>query len=153
MDDDAFEVGGTGDGEDGLGGVPGRRREHDTVRRTLRVTPRLSAGERAEVDAAAASVGMTVNGFAAEAVLNVARGMSVAYGAAQDREALARLQRELFAARTALNRFGNNVNQAVAALHSMGQPPADALVHAVALCVRAVRTLDELIGEVHRRLR
>jgi hypothetical protein len=155
MDDVALEFGGTGGGEDGLAEVPlpGRRREQDTVRRTLRLTPRFSAGERAEVDAAAWSVGMTVNGFAAEAVLSVARGMSVSYGATQDREALARLQRELFAARTAVNRFGNNVNQAVVALHATGQAPAEALAHAVALCERAVRHLDGLIDQVHRRLR
>jgi hypothetical protein len=96
---------------------------------------------------------MTVNGFAAEAVLNVARGVATSYGAMQDREALVRLQRELFAARTAVNRFGNNVNQAVAALHSTGQPPTEALAHAMALTTRAVRNLDGLIGEVHKRLR
>ena len=66
-------------------------------------------------------MGLSVNGFAAEAVLSVARGMPVAYGTAKDREAFARLQRELLAARTAVNRFGNNVNQAAAALHSTGQ--------------------------------
>jgi hypothetical protein len=79
--------------------------------------------------------------------------MSMSYGAAQDREALARLQRQLFEARTAVNRFGNNVNQAVAALHSTGHPPMEALAHAVALCARAVRNLDLLIDELHRRLR
>jgi uncharacterized protein (DUF1778 family) len=133
--------------------LPGRRRDHDSTRRMLRLTPRFSVRERAEIESAAASVGMSVNGFAAEAVLTVARGMAVSIGAAQDREALARLQRELFQARTAVNRFGNNVNQAVAAVHSTGQPPAEALSHAVALCGRAVRHLDSVIDEVHRRLR
>jgi hypothetical protein len=94
-----------------------------------------------------------VNGFCAEAALTSARGMSMSYGAAQDREALARLQRQLFEARTAVNRFGNNVNQTVAALHSTGQAPVEALAHAVALCTRAVRSLDGLIDELHRRLR
>jgi hypothetical protein len=155
MHDGTLEDHVTGDDEDGLAEttLPGRRRKQDSIRRTLRLTPRFSVGERAEVDAAAASVGMSVNGFAAEAVLNVARGMAVAYGPAQDREALAQLQRELLAARTSVNRFGNNVNQAVAALHSTGQPPTDALVRAVALCERAVLHLDGLIREVHRRLR
>jgi hypothetical protein len=155
MDDKALEVDQFGDGEDGLAEValPGRRREYETVRRTFRLTPRLSAAERAEVGAAAASVGMTVNGFAAEAVLSVARGISVVYGGEQDREALARLQRELFAARTAVNRFGNNVNQAAAALHATGQLSAEALARSVALCERAVDNLDGLIDQVHRRLR
>jgi hypothetical protein len=43
--------------------------------------------------------------------------------AAQDREALARVQRQLFAARTAVVRFGTNVNQAVTALNTTGEAP------------------------------
>jgi hypothetical protein len=66
---------------------------------------------------------------------------------------LARLQRQLFEARTAVNRFGSLVNQAVAALHSTGRAPMDALAHAVALCARAVRNVDGLVDELHRRLR
>ena len=62
------------------------------------------------------------------------------------------MQRQLFEARTAVNRFGNNANQAVAALNATGEAP-EWLGHAVALCVRAVRNLDGLIDEVHRRLR
>jgi hypothetical protein len=73
--------------------------------------------------------------------------------AIQDREAFARLQRQLFEARTAVNRFGSNVNQAVAKLHATGVPPIEALAHAVGLCTRAVRNLDLLIDELHRRLR
>jgi hypothetical protein len=96
---------------------------------------------------------MTPNGFGAEVVLKVVRRLPVSYGPAQEREALARLQRELFAARTAVNRFGSNVNQAVAKLHTTGEAPTDALTHAVVLCGRAVRHLDALIDEVHRRLR
>jgi len=131
----------------------GRRRGRDGTRRLLRLTPRLSVRERAEVDAAAEALGMSVNGFAAEAVLAVARRLSMSCGIALDREALARLQRELFAARTAVNRFGSNVNQAVAALHATGDPPLDVLAAAAALCARVVRHLDEVVGEVHRRLR
>jgi hypothetical protein len=147
---------GTGSAEDELlteVALPGRRRQRDNTRRTVRLTPRFSAAEWAELAAAAASVGMTVNGFTAEAALNAARGIAVSYGPAQDRETLARLQRQLFDARNAVNRFGGNVNQAVAALHSIGHPPAEALERAVALCARAVVTMDTLIGEVHRRLR
>jgi hypothetical protein len=55
-----------------------------------------------------AATGMIVNGFATEAVLTAARGLPMSYGAAQDREALARLQRQLFEARAAVNRFGGN---------------------------------------------
>jgi hypothetical protein len=144
-------------GDDGvvLGEVAlsGRRREQDSERRTLRLTPRFSARERAEIEVAAASVGMTVNGFCAEAALTAGRKQPMSYGAAQDREALARLQRQLFEARTAVNRFGSNVNQAVANLHATGELPIEALARAVGLCTRAVRNLDLLIDELHRRLR
>jgi uncharacterized protein (DUF1778 family) len=154
MSEDTVESDGLGEGElVAEVALPGRRREHDSTRRTLRLTPRLSAQERAEIDAAATAVGMTVNGFAAEAALSVARGLPMVSGAALDREALARLQRQLFEARTAVNRFGSNVNQAVAALHASGYPPTEALTHATSLCTSAVRNLDELIDEVHRRLR
>jgi hypothetical protein len=133
--------------------LSGRRREQDSERRTLRLTPRFSVRERAEIEVAAASVGMTVNGFCAEAALTAARKQPMSYGAAQDREALARLQRQLFEARTAVNRFGSTVNQAVAKLHATGQLPLDALTHAAELWSRAVGNLDALIDEVHRRLR
>ena len=49
--------------------------------------------------------------------------------------------RELVEARTQLKRFGVLVNQAVAALHSTGSPPAS-LVHAIELAARAVRRVD-----------
>jgi hypothetical protein len=133
--------------------LSGRRRAQDEQRRTLRLTPRFTARERPEIEAAAAAVGMTPNGFCAEAALTAARRMPMSYGAAQDREALARLQRQLFEARTAVNRFGANVNQAVAKLHATGHPPIGELADAVALCKQAVRNLDLLIDEVHRRLR
>jgi hypothetical protein len=155
MNEEPEDVGPAGDDAQSVAEVElaGRRRTNDVTRRTLRLTPRFSAAEKAEIQVAAASVGMTVNGFCAEAALTAARRLPMSYGAAQDREALARLQRQLFEARTAVNRFGNNVNQAVAALHATGQPPVEALAHATALCTRAVRNLDPLVDELHRRLR
>jgi hypothetical protein len=133
--------------------LPGRRRKRLGERRARRLTPRFTGDEVGEIEVAAASVGMTPNGFCAEVVLKVVRGLPVSYGPAQVREALVRLQRELFAARTAVNRFGGNVNQAVARQHATGEAPNDALLHAVVLCGRAVRNLDALIDEAHRRLR
>jgi len=79
--------------------LSGRRRDRLGERRTRRLTPRFTAGEVTEIDVAAASVGMTPNGFCAEVVLRVVRRLSVSYGAVQEREALARLQRELFEVR------------------------------------------------------
>ena len=132
--------------------LPPLMREQRDGRRTHRVHIRFSAEHRGEIDAAAASIGMTRTGFTAEAALAAARGAPLAMGAAQDREAMRRLMRQLFEARTAVNRFGNNVNQAVAVLHANGEAP-EWLGHAVALCSRAVRNLDGLADDIHRRLR
>jgi uncharacterized protein (DUF1778 family) len=151
MDDDMSENAGPASGEPD--GISGRPRPRHRSGRLLRLNARFTAQERVEIEVAAAAIGMTATGFAAEAALLAARGTPVSYAAAQDREALARLQRQLFEARTAVNRFGNNVNQAVAKLHAIGEPPFDALAHAVALCSRAVRNLDALVDELHRRLR
>jgi uncharacterized protein (DUF1778 family) len=147
MDDDNVEAAAAGCA------LTGRRRERDSVHRTLRLTPRFSAAERAKIELAAAAVGMTVNGFAAEAVLAAARKVPVSYTEAVEGEALAQLQRQLFQARTSINRFGGLVNQAVARLHTLGQPPNEALTHATGLCTRAVQNMDLLINELHQRLR
>ena len=82
---------------------------------------------------------MTVTGFCALAALAFAcrepgqlsgqpSGMGDRSGLSV--QELAELQRELFAARTAVNRTGVNLNQAVAALTSTGQAPVW-LEHAV----------------------
>jgi uncharacterized protein (DUF1778 family) len=152
MEDDFTEA--LADTAEAAPGIAGRPRPYHRSGRLLRLNTRFSEQERAEIEVAAAAIGMTATGFCAEAALLAARGTPMVLEAAvQDREALARLQRQLFEARTAVNRFGNNVNQAVAALHSTGHPPMEALAHAVALCARAVRNLDLLIDELHRRLR
>jgi hypothetical protein len=95
---------------------------------------------------------MSTSRFCAEAALAAARGTGQVLHEAQEREGLARLQRQLFAARTAVNRFGTNVNQAVAKLNSTGEAPPE-LVAAVALTGRSVARLDELIAVMDRRLR
>jgi hypothetical protein len=152
MDEDLSQRAGRAGGEPD--GVSGRPRPGHRSGRVLRLNARFSEKERAEIEVAAAAIGMTATGFAAEAALLAARGTPIVLEAAvADREALARLQRQLFEARTAVNRFGSLVNQAVAALHSTGHPPMDALAHAVALCTRAVRNVDGLVDELHRRLR
>jgi hypothetical protein len=132
--------------------IQGRHRSHAGPHRTHRLTPRFNQDELAEVTRAAASVGMTPTGFCAESAIAAARGTPMALANGQEREAFARLQRQLFAARTAVVRFGTNVNQAVAAFNATGAAP-DWLVQAVTLCVRSVRQLDEVVAEVDRRLR
>jgi hypothetical protein len=69
----------------------GRRRERLDERRARRLTPRFTAGEVAEIEVAAALVGMTPNGFCAEVVLKVVRRQPVSYEAAQERQALAQV--------------------------------------------------------------
>jgi hypothetical protein len=59
------------------------------------------------------------------------------------------LRDELFAARTAVNKFGSNANQAVAVLHATGRPPAW-LHRSVDLCARAVEQVDEVCGRRSR---
>ena len=66
---------------------------------------------------------------------------------AADRELLL----ELMQARAAVNRYGVNVKQAVAALHSTGQAPPW-LEQAVAGARRAVGRVDEAAGLVARRM-
>jgi len=135
-------------------GISGRPRSYHRSERAFRLNARFSEQERAEIEVAAAAIGMTATGFAAEAALLAARGTPLALDVTvAQREMFARLQRQLFEARTAVNRFGSLVNQAVAALHSTGQPPIEALAHATGLCTRAVLHLDGLVDELHRRLR
>jgi hypothetical protein len=62
------------------------------------------------------------------------------------------MQRELFAARRAVNMFASNVNQAAAAYNSTGEVP-DWVSEAVRLCQAAVARLDEVTGRIDRRLR
>ncbi len=62
------------------------------------------------------------------------------------------MQRQLFAARTAVVRLGTNVNQAVAALNTNGEAP-EWMGRAVAMSSRSAQGLDEVIAEVDRRLR
>ena len=111
------------DGSSGGAAEPGRSRRRRPKGSAQRLGVRFSESERAEVEAVAASVNVSAGRFCADTVLAVIRGESTEVGEAQDREALARLQRELFAARTAVVRFGTNVNQAVAALNSTGEVP------------------------------
>jgi hypothetical protein len=127
-----------------------RRRARDGLTEMLR--PRFTPDERVEVDAAAASAGMSTSRFCAEAALAAARGTPMLLSAAQDREALARLQRQLFAARTEVARFGVNVNQAVAALNSTGVAP-EWMGRAMTRVGYSINQLDGVIAAVDRRLR
>jgi hypothetical protein len=123
--------------------------------RDRRLTPRFSDGELSAIRAAADATQMTLTGFCAVVALAVARRWPGEAGRAGEApvgvEELAELQRELFAARNAVNRGGVNLNQAVAALNSTGQPPVW-LEHAVSRVVNAVREVDTVVARIHRLL-
>jgi hypothetical protein len=131
----------------------GRVRQHQFPRRTRRINPSFTVGEHTEVVAAARRAGLTPTGFCAVAVLAAARGgAGAASPASAECEALRDLQADLFTARSAVNRVGGNLNQAVATLHATGEPPVW-LRTVVAMCARAVVALDEVTSAIHRRVR
>ena len=136
--------------------APGRRyRPRGPSVRDHRLTPRFTEAELSQIKAAADAAQMTVTGFCALAALALARRTPGEPGNAGEApagvEELAELQRELFAARTAVNRTGVNLNQAVAQLNSTGAPPVW-LQHAVARVTRAVAEVDTVVARIHRRL-
>jgi uncharacterized protein (DUF1778 family) len=131
---------------------PGRQRSHAGEARSRRLSPRFTVDEFAQIETAAASVGMTMNGFCAESAVAAARGTPMVLEDAQYREELARLQRQLFDARTAVNRVGTNVNQAAAVVNSTGDVP-EWMSRVTNRAAAAVERLDEVIAEVDRRLR
>ena len=160
---------------DGLGTVDedataARHRRHRFPAREHALKVLYGDDELAAVRQAAALSGLRPSSYVAVAALAMARQVAVdepnatavpgtpgsaglhgrasaALMPAQDRELLAELMRS----RVAVRRFGTNVNQAVAALHS-GQEPPVWLEQAVAGCERAVARLDEAAAAVARRL-
>ena len=102
--------------------------------------------EVAAVRVAAESAGLTPTGFVAAAGLTLA-GAGLPPVLSADRQLLA----ELLQTRTALGRYANNLNQAVAALHS-GRGAPVWLLQAVAGCVRATDGIHDLTVELTRRL-
>ncbi len=122
----------------GNGAAPrGSDRRHQSPARRQRVNLRLDDHEHHEVTIAAARAGLTTAGFCATAALAAARestapGQPIS-GVGITRTELAALQRDLFAARTAITRTGTN--QAVAALNTTSNAPAW-LGHAAHRCQR-----------------
>lgn len=114
--------------------------------------PSFSDDEYAAVTTAAGRMGLTPTGYVAAAALAAARHNGGIVTDGERFEQLAELQSELFDARTALNKVGGNLNQAVAALNATGQAPVW-LASAVRLVVRAVAALDQVVARIDRRLR
>lgn len=137
---------------DDAAGRPGpvRHREHQMPGRPYRLSVRLSEAEHQAVRDAAHAAQLTVAGYAGKTVVAAAhREVAPTAGLA---DVLKELQREMFAARRAVNMLASNVNQAAAAYHSTGRLP-DWVADAVRLCRAAVVRLDEVTGRVDRQLR
>lgn len=111
---------------------------------------RLSEGECEDLVAAARLAGLTPTGYVAQAAVAAARGSAAGLGEpvveGVSRAELARVQRELFAARTAVNRLSTELDQAVAD----GAPATDGVI---GLCVRSVQRLDHTAVVLDRLLR
>jgi hypothetical protein len=142
---------------DSTGGAVAVRRYRPRAEsvRDHRVTPRFTVAELSAIRAAADAAQMTLTGFCALAALAVARRRPGEPGPVGDApagaEELAELQRELFAARTALNRTGVNLNQAVAGFKATGTAPVW-LHHAVDRVTSAVAGVDAVAARIHRLL-
>lgn len=135
----------------------GRRyRQRGQTARDHRLTPRFTDEELTAIRAAADAAQMTLTGFCALAALAVARRQPGETSPPDEApgvgaEELAEMQRELFAARVAVNRTGTNLNQAVAQLNATDEPPVW-LEHAVNRVAKAVQEVDALASRIHRRL-
>ena len=138
---------------------PGRHRLHRSPARGHAMKVLYGDDEWALVVRAAQILGLRPSSYVATAALSAAQ-LAVhppqADGTARRRWAAApaadrELLLELMQARTAVNRYGVNVNQAVAALHSTGQAPLW-LEQAVAGARRAIEVVDEAATLVARRL-
>ncbi len=102
--------------------------------------------EVASVRAAAQLAGLTPTGYVAAAGLTLS-GAGVTPATSADRALLA----ELLQGRTALGRYGVNLNQAVAALNSGAGAPVW-LLQAVSGCARASERMDRASVVLSRRL-
>jgi hypothetical protein len=124
-----------------------RHREHRFPRRRRPVHVRFGEDEFAAIELAAGRAGLTPTGYVGAVALATARGtVPPAPAPSQSREALV----ELMAARAQVRRFGGNVNQAVAQLHSTGEAP-QWLAPAVELTARAVARVDAAAEVLMRR--
>jgi hypothetical protein len=138
------------------GPARGVDRRHLFPGRTKQVFVRLSLTEYDHIAAAAARLDLTPTGYVAETALAAATGTTPSHHRPDTtgvtRAELARLQRELFAVRTAVARVGIHLDQAVAALNSIGRLP-DHLPSAVTLCQEVLEAVDALVAAIDRNLR
>jgi hypothetical protein len=149
----------THDPRPGYPPVPARRdrggdRRHHYPARSRHVFVRLSDEEYDDLSAAAARVDLTTTGYVAEAALAAARATTPAEGQPYEsttRAELAHLQRQLLAARTALTRLLDDLDQAFDGPHTTARThPLDG---SLARLRRVLDQVDVVIGWIDGRLR
>jgi hypothetical protein len=129
-----------------------RHRRHQFPGRSRAVKVLYDETEFAGIQTAASAAGLTPTGFVAAAGLTLAdpNAGGRLLGSADDLDRA--VLTDLLAIRTALRRYGVNVNQGIAALHSDAGAPVW-LRQAVAGCDRAVGRHDDVTLLLSRRLR
>jgi hypothetical protein len=134
----------------------GGDRRHQFPGRRHRINLRLNHTEHQQITAAAARCDLTPAGYCAEAALATASGTTPPGQPLPhpgiSRAELAQLQRHLFDTRSELARVGNNLNQALTALHTTGRAPA-ALHQAADRCRQVIDQVETTITTIDRRLR
>ncbi|SEG94076.1 hypothetical protein SAMN04489712_1434 [Thermomonospora echinospora] len=121
-----------------------RRRQKEPRSRGVRVP--FTEAEYAAVCAAAERQQMAVAAYAGQVLVAVAEGADPPQWTP-----LRELMGQVIRAAEQVRRIGNNLNQAVAALHALGRPTG-ALEGYARVASAAVENLDELAEEIRRRL-
>jgi len=130
----------------GTGRQGHRRRRHKGGRsRGVRVS--LTEAEYAAVRAAAAQQQMAVAAYAGQVLVAVAERTDP-----PEWTPLRELLGQLLRASAQVRRIGNNLNQAVTALHALGYP-TEALQGYARVASATVENLDDLAEEIRERLR
>lgn len=120
------------------------RSRTDRVSRELRLNLRVNADELRLIEQAAERAGLTPTGYAAAAAVSAAHA-----GNTPHLDELRAAIGELAQTRTAVNRIGTNLNQAVAALNATGEAP-EWLGTIAALCGRTVDAVDDAIAQMRK---
>ena len=127
----------------------GRHRPHARVRRRRRLTAWFTDGELDAIKEAAAKAGMRPGAYLATAGTDASAAAS---GGGPPDASVAVVVDAMSGAMTALNRAGNNFNQAVAKLHALGEHSPDLEASAAALA-RAAARVERAVLWAARRLR
>jgi hypothetical protein len=123
-----------------------RRSRRQGISRPRRIAISVSQAGWAELEQAARAEALTASAFVAEKALAAAR-RTVAPPAVPLREALADLNR----ATAQVQRVGTNLNQAVAALNTTGQPPGN-LIQYAQYAAAVVQRMDQVVLRIRRQL-